>query len=92
MKNKFFKLIFSMDFGEGSKAEVLSLRPSPEAVSKYTIFAGNSTYATMAVCFVFFSCMLLKEEWTMKLLWCQCGVINFMLSDSFAWNGNEEQM
>lgn len=81
-----------MDFGEGSKAEVLSLRPSPEAVSKYTSSQEKALTQLWLFVFCFFSCMLLKEEWTMKLLWCQCGVINFMLSDSFAWNGNEEQM
>lgn len=63
-----------MDFGEGSKAEVLSLRPSPEAVSKYTVFAGKSTYATMAVCFLFFFLHVVEggmdHEIAVVSVWC----------------------
>lgn len=63
-----------MDFGEGSKAEVLSLRPSPEAVSKYT--SSQEKALTQLWLFVFFFFFLhvveggMDHEIAVVSVWC----------------------
>lgn len=63
-----------MDFGEGSKAEVLSLRPSPEAVSKYTSSQEKALTQLWLFVFLFFFLHVVEggmdHEIAVVSVWC----------------------